>query len=45
MEDEQRKIFLIVDALRVHQSKQVTEWASEHKVCIYCLFCLLTARS
>ena len=30
IEDEPRKIFLIVDNLRVHRSKAVTEWAKQH---------------
>ena len=29
--DEHRKIFLIVDNLRVHKSRAVTNWAEEHK--------------
>lgn len=29
--DEKRKIFLIVDNLRVHKSKTVTSWVEEHK--------------
>lgn len=31
IEDEERKIFLIVDNLRAHKSKMVMQWASEHK--------------
>ncbi|HIU84705.1 MAG TPA: IS630 family transposase [Candidatus Aphodousia gallistercoris] len=29
--DEERKVFLIVDNLRVHKSKVVKQWAEEHK--------------
>lgn len=31
IEDETRKIFLIVDNLRVHKSKAVKQWVHEHK--------------
>ena len=31
IKDEPRKIFLIVDNLRVHKSKVVTQWVEEHK--------------
>ena len=31
IEDEERKIFLIVDNLRSHKSKTVMQWVSEHK--------------
>lgn len=31
IEDEDRKIFLIIDNLKVHKSKLVSQWADEHK--------------
>ena len=31
IEDEPRKIYLIVDNLRVHKSKAVTQWVEAHK--------------
>jgi transposase len=31
IEDDERKLFLIVDNLRAHKSKMVMQWASEHK--------------
>ena len=31
IEDEPRKIYLIVDNLRVHKSKALTQWVEAHK--------------
>lgn len=45
IKDARRKVFLILDNLRVHHSKPVKKWAEEHKEKLSCSICPATAPS